>query len=149
MRLVAAIRGDAPAFSITGTIGILLVFLVMGCALALLFALLAARRPAGPAWWSLVGVALIGWVVLLTPLRSELGGRPVFIALFLPVGLLLGWASAWLTLLISRLLPERMGAGRLVYGVLATPAVLAALVLPVLMVFGVLQLIGVVPIPSQ
>jgi hypothetical protein len=149
MRLVAVIRGDAPGFSITGTIGILLVFLIMGCALALLFALLAVGRRTRPAWWSLIGVALFAGVLLLTPLRQELGGRPVFIALFVPVGLLLGWASAWLTLLISRSLPERIGPGRLVYGLLAAPSLVAAIVLPLLLVLGVLQVIGVVPIANQ
>ena len=148
MRLVAVIRGDAPGFSITGTIGILLVFLIMGCTLALLFALLAVGR-AGPAWWSLIGVALFAGVLLLTPLRQELGGRPTFIALFVPVGLLLGWASAWLTLLISRSLPERTGPGRLVYGLLAAPSLVAAIALPLLLVLGILQVIGVVPIADQ
>ncbi len=112
MRLVAVIRGDAPGFSITGTIGILIVFLVMGCSLALLFAILYARRSARPrpGWWSLAGVALFACVVLLTPLRQELGGRPELLALFIPIGLLLGWAAAWLTLVISRSLPE-LGGG--------------------------------------
>jgi hypothetical protein len=88
-------------------------------------------------------------VVLLTPLRSELAGRPAFIALFLPVGLLLGWASAWLTLLVSRSMPERRGAGRFLYGLLAAPAVLATVAVPVLLVFGILQSIGVIAIPNQ
>ncbi|MDQ6712139.1 MAG: hypothetical protein M3Z28_02995 [Candidatus Dormibacteraeota bacterium] len=151
MRLVALIRGDAPGFSITGTIGILIVFFAMGCALAFVFSVLAASHPTRlrPGLWSLAGVALFACVLLLTPLRQELGGRPEFIALFVPVGLLLGWASARLTLVISRFLPERAGAGRALYGLLAAPGVLATLGLPVLLVFGVLQSIGVIPIPNQ
>jgi hypothetical protein len=149
MRLVAVIRGDAPGFSITGTIGILVVFLVMGCALAFVFALLVPRNRLRPLWWSLAGVGLLACVVLLTPLRSELAGRPAFMALFLPVGLLLGWSAAWLTLVISRSLPELGGAARALYGVLAAPAVLATVAVPVLLVFGILQSIGVIPIPNQ
>jgi len=149
MRLVALIRGDVPAFSISGTIGILVVFLAMGCALALVFAMLAAGRRVRPAWWSLTGVGLFAWVVLLTPLRQELGGRPVFIALFVPVGVLLGWASAWLTLLISRAMLDRSGPGGLVYGLLAAPGLVAAIAMPLLMVLGILQVIGVVPIANQ
>jgi hypothetical protein len=151
MRLVALIRGDVPAFSTSGTIGIVVVFFVLGCALALLFAILAAGRRSRLrlGWWSLVGVVVLAWVVLLTPLRQELGGRPAFIALFLPIGLLLGWASGWLTLVISRSLPEAGGPGRLAYGLLAVPAFLAAIATPVLLAFGLLQVIGVVPIPNQ
>ena len=151
MRLVAVSRGDVPGFSIRGTIGILIVFLLMGCALALLFAILVARRSARPrpGWWSLAGAALFACVVLLTPLRQELGGRPEFVALFVPVGLLLGWSSAWLTLTISRSLPEPGGAARPLYGVLAAPAVLATLAVPLLLIFGILQSIGVIPIPNQ
>ena len=151
MRLVAVSRGDVPGFSITGTVGILMVFLVMACTLALLFAILVARRSARPrpGWWSLAGVALFACVVLLTPLRQELGGRPEFLALFVPVGLLLGWSSAWLTLTISRSLPEPGGAARPLYGVLAAAAVLATLALPLLLVFGILQSVGVIPLQNQ
>lgn len=150
MRLVALMRGDTPEFSITGTIGILFVFLLMGCALALLYAILRAgsARPR-PWWWSPAGVGMLAAVVLLTPLRSELAGRPAFIALFVPIGLLLGWSSAWLTLWISRSLPEPSGAARYLYGLVAAPGVLAALALPVLLAFGILQSIGVIPIPNQ
>jgi hypothetical protein len=151
MRLVAVIQGDVPGFTLAGTIGILVVFLAMGCALALLYATLAAghRLKVRPEWWSLAGVALFTCVVLVTPLRQELGGQPAFIALFVPVGLLLGWSSAWLTLAISRALPALDGAVRFLYGVLAAPAVLAALAVPVLLVFGILQSMGVIPIPNQ
>jgi hypothetical protein len=151
MRIVAVIRGDVPDFSITGTIGILLVFLLMGCALALVFAIVTRGNPArpGPGWWSLAGVGLLAGVVLLTPLRSELAGRPAFLVLFLPVGLLLGWASAWLTLVISRSLPESGGAARYLYGLLAAPAVLATVAVPVLLVVGILQSVGVIPVPNQ
>ena len=151
MRIVAVVRGDVPDFTITGTIGILLVFLLMGGALALVFAIVARGNPArpGPGWWSLAGAGLLAGVVLLTPLRSELAGRAAFIALFLPVGLLLGWGSAWLTLVISRWLPEPGGAGRYLYGLLAAPAILATVAVPALLVFGILQSIGVIPIPNQ
>jgi hypothetical protein len=92
---------------------------------------------------------LLAAVVLITPLRSELAGRPEFIVLFLPVGLLLGWGSAWPTLVISRALPKPDGAARYLYGLLAAPAVLATIAVPVLLVFGILQSIGIIPIPNQ
>ena len=151
MRIVAVSRGDVPSFSITATIGILIVFLVMGCALALVFAIVARGNPARPepGWWSLAGVGLLAGVVLLTPLRSEVAGRPAFLVLFLPVGLLLGWGSAWLALVIARSLPNPSGAARYLYGLVAAPAVLATLAVPVLLVFGILQSIGVIPIPDQ
>jgi len=45
MRLVVLLRGDTPEFSLPGTAGILLTFVAMGGALAVLYSL---RRTAAP-----------------------------------------------------------------------------------------------------
>src|SRR5712692_8640687 len=44
MRLVGLIHGHIPEFSVTGTIGILVAFLAMACALAFAFDVVAATR---------------------------------------------------------------------------------------------------------
>jgi len=152
MRSIVLLLGEAPELSFVGTIGIIVTFVVMAGALGMTYALVSRGYRRGPAagWWALAGLALIAFVLFLTPLRSETARASQFVALFIPVGLLLGWMPAWLGRIIAGLLPRtRGGFGSAGYALLAAPGVLFAVVAPLLMVGGILQLVGIIPIPSS
>jgi hypothetical protein len=94
-------------------------------------------------------VALFAAVILVTPLRQELAA-PAELLLFVLVALLLGALPAWLSPVARRSLPDaRTGRVRVGYRVLAVPALLATLVLPLMLLAGVLQLLGVIPVPTD
>jgi hypothetical protein len=152
MRLIVVLRGDAPDFSLIATAGIVITFIAMAAALAVTYALVSRgfRRGPAPVWWALAGLGLLACVLFLTPLRQELDRGPQFVVLFIPVGLLLGWLSAWLTKAVAELLPEAAGGLQLGgYAVLAVPGVLSLVALPILMLVGILQVIGVIPVPTN
>jgi hypothetical protein len=154
MRLVALIRDQAPELSLFGTVGVVFTFLLMALGLATAYVWwrrdgpsIGELRPA--ATWSLAGVALFLAVLLLTPLRQELA-RPAELLLFVPVALLLGAVPAWLTGAFRQALPEpRTAPVRIGYRVLAAPAILASITLPLMLLVGVLQLLGVIPVPAN
>lgn len=154
MRLVALVRHQAPEFGIVGTMGVLFTFVLMALGLATAYMWWHRGRPSivdarAAARWSLAGVALFLAVLLLTPLRQELSA-PAEILLFAPVALLLGAAPVWLAGVFQGVLPEpRTAPGRLGYRVLAAPAVLASIVLPLMLLVGVLQTLGVIPVPAN
>lgn len=146
MRAVALTRGVPTELSVTGTVGILFVFVLMALGVA---TARAWTRRGSARRWSLAGVALFVAVVLLTPLRQELAA-PAELLLFVPVALLLGAGPAWLSEVVRRKLPEpRTVLARLGYRALAVPAILATLALPVMLVGGVLQVIGIIPVPPN
>ncbi len=154
MRVVALIRQAPTELSLFGSVGIVIAFVLMALGLATAFTWWRRGRPSGAeagaaARWSLAGVALFTAVVLLTPLRQELAA-PAELLLFVPVALLLGAGPAWLSQLARRSLPEARALGpRLGYRVLAIPAILATLILPLMLLAGVLQLLGVIPVPTE
>jgi hypothetical protein len=154
MRLVALVRGQTPELSLFGTVGVVFTFLLMALGLATAYVWWRRDDPSTgelrPAvTWSLAGVALFLAVLLLTPLRQELA-RPAELLLFVPVGLLLGAVPAWLSGAFRRALPEpRTAPVRVAYRVLAAPAILASIALPLLLLVGVLQLLGVIPVPAN
>ena len=152
MRLIARLQGHALEFSLGGTIGILFTFTAMAAALGMTYALLSRRFRRGPKprWWALAGLGLFAVVLFATPLRQEIGLGPNFVALFLPVALLLGWMPAWLgRVLAARLPAPRTGLGSTGYVVLAIPGWLSLVALPLLLVFGILQTVGVIPVPPN
>ena len=144
MRAVALVRGDPTEFSITGTVGIIITFAVMSLALALSYAW--SSRGRGIAFWALPGLALFFADLLLTPLRQELAA-PSELLIFAPVALVLGPAAAGITDLASRTLP--VAASRGVYRLLAVPAILSVVALPLLLLVGVLQTVGVIAVPAD
>lgn len=154
MRLVALIRDQAPEFSFFGSAGVVFTFLLMALALATAYMWWQRGRPSvgdarSAARWSLAGVALFLAVLLLTPLRQELSA-PAELLLFVPVALLLGAVPVWLAGVFRRALPEpRTAPVRLGYRLLAAPAVLASIVLPLMLLVGVLQTLGVIPVPAN
>lgn len=154
MRLIALIRHDAPELSLFGSAGVVFTFLVMALGLATAYMWWQRGRPsvgeARPAArWSFAGVALFVAVVLLTPLRQELAA-PAELLLFVPVALLLGAGPAWLSGAFRRALPEaRTARVRAGYRLLAAPAILASIGVPLMLLFGVLQLLGVIPVPAN
>jgi hypothetical protein len=154
MRLVALVRHETPALSLFGSAGIVITFMLMaiGLATAYVWSQRGRRSESGTrsaARWSLAGVALFAAVVLLTPLRQELAA-PVELLLFVPVALLLGAVPAWLTGTFLRALPEpRTASARVGYRLLAAPAILGSIVLPLMLLGGVLQVLGVIPVPAD
>ena len=152
MRVIVLLRGESPALSLTGTIGILIVFVTMAGALGMSYALISRgfRRGPAPGWWALAGLGLLALVLLITPLRQEIARGPQFVALFIPVGLLLGWMPAWLSRVAVGHLPKaRGGFASTGYAVLAAPGFLFLIALPILMVLGILQLTGIIPVPTN
>jgi hypothetical protein len=152
MRLIVVLRGDAPDFSLAATAGIVFTFIAMAGALAMTYAIVSGgfRRGPVPAWWALAGLGLLACVLFLTPLRQELDRGPQFVALFIPVGLLLGWMPAWLGREVTGRLPQAAGglwSGG--YAVLAIPGVLSLIAIPILLTLGVLQILGVIPVPAN
>lgn len=154
MRLVAIVRNAPTELSLFGSFGVVMTFLVMALALATAYMWRQrGREPVaggrGAARWSLAGLGLFTAVVLLTPLRQELAA-PAELLLFVPVALLLGALPAWLASACLRALPEaRTRLGRVVYRFVAAPAIIAALLLPVMLLAGVLQLLGIIPVPAN
>lgn len=154
MRLVALIRQVPTELSLFGSAGIVIVFVMMAVSLATAFTWRQRGRPfgsaAGPAArWSLAGVALFTAVVLITPLRQELAA-PAELLLFVPVALLLGARPAWLSQIFRRRLPEpRTALPRVGYRAMAVPAILATLALPLMLLAGLLQVLGVIPVPTE
>ncbi len=103
----------------------------------------------GAVRWSLAGLVLFVAIVLLTPLRQELAA-PAELALFFPVALLLGAVPAWLSGTFLRALPDpRTATLRVVYRLLAAPAILATILVPLMLLAGVLQVVGVIPVPAN
>jgi hypothetical protein len=154
MLLVTLVRHDTPAFSLIGSAGIVITFVLM--AIGLTTACVWSQRdklsPSGTrlaARWSLAGVALFSAVVLLTPLRQELAA-PGELLLFVPIALLLGAVPVWLTGIFVRALPEpRTTPARVGYRLLAAPAFLASILVPLMLLGGVLQVLGVIPVPDN
>jgi hypothetical protein len=152
MRVIALLQDHALEFSLGGTIGILFTFTAMAAALGMTYALLSRRFRRGPEpqWWALAGLGLFAVVLFVTPLRREIGLGPNFVALFLPVALLLGCLPAWLGRALALRLPEGSGSLRSAgYVVLSIPGWLSLVVLPLLIVFGILQTAGVIPVPPN
>ena len=144
MRAVALIRGVPTNFSTSGTIGIVITFVLMSLALAVTYAWWSRGR--GIAFWTLPGLALFLAVLFITPLRQELAA-PSELLLFAPVALVLGPVAAWITTLASGALP--VTGSRLGYRLLALPAVVSLVALPLLIVVGALQTAGVIAVPSD
>lgn len=152
MRFIALMTSESPHFSLAGTAGILSVFALMAGAVALIYALVSRgyRRGPTPIWWALAGLGPLAFAIFLTPLRQEIAKGPAFVALFIPIGLLLGWMAAWLGKGLSSRLPVPAGgAASAGYAFLSLPGVLSLVGLPLLIVFGILQLVGVVPLPPD
>lgn len=152
MRFIALMTSESPHFSLAGTAGILSTFALMAGALAVIYALVSRgyrRRPA-PTWWALAGLGVLAFAIFLTPLRQEIAKGAAFVALFIPIGLLLGWMAAWLGKGLSSRLPAPAGgAASAGYVVLSLPGVLSLVGLPLLLLFGILQLVGVIPVPPN
>ena len=144
MRAIALLRGDPTNFSIFGTVGILITFALMTLALALSYAWWSRGR--GIAFWALPGLAVFLAVLFITPLRQELAA-PSELLLFAPVVLALGPVAAGLTTLAARGLP--VAASRRGYQLLAVPAVLSLIALPLLLLVGALQTAGVIGVPAD
>ena len=152
MRLIVIVLGQAAEFSITGTFGIVMTFVAMSAALAVLYLFLTSSYRAGPrpGSWSLAGLGLLAVAVFLTPLRQEVARGPAFVVLFIPIGLLLGWIPAWLGSRLARQLSvpsSRLACAS--YAVLSIPGAISVVAMPLLIVFGILQLVGVIPVPSS
>jgi hypothetical protein len=152
MRLIVVLRGEAPGFSLAATAAIVVTFIAMAGALGMTYALVSGgfRRGPAPAWWALAGLGLLACVLFLSPLRQELDRGPQFVGLFVPVGLLLGWLPAWLSKGVAGLLPETAGglqSGG--YALLAVPGVLSLVAVPMLIILGFLQILGVIPVPAN
>jgi hypothetical protein len=154
MRVVALIRHQAPELSVFGSVGVVFTFGVMALGLATAYVWWQRGRPSDvearrAAWWSLAGLALFTAVILLTPLRQELAA-PAELLLFIPMALLLGAVPAWLSGAFRRALPDpRTPTLRIVYRALGAPAILASIVLPLMLLGGVLQVLGVIPVPAN
>ncbi len=133
-----------PGFSIFGTIGILITFVFMSLALALTYAWWGRGR--GIAFWALPGLLLFLAVLFITPLRQQLAAASELL-LFLPVVVVLGPASALITTVASRGLPA-IGS-RVGYRLLAVPAVVSLVAVPLLLAFGALQTAGVIAVPTD
>lgn len=144
MRGIALVRGEPPDFSIGGTVGVLVTFVSMSLALALTYAWWSGDRGVGV--WAIPGLAVFAAVLFLTPLRQELRA-PFELLIFAPVAFALGPTAAWITTLASRALP--VGGSRLGYRLLAIPAAASLIVLPLLLLAGVLQTAGVIPVPAD
>lgn len=152
MRLIVLLRGETPELSLGGTIGILITFAAMGAALGMTYALVSRGFRRGPVagWWALAGLGLLASVVFVTPLRQEVARGPQFVALFIPIGLLLGWMPAWLGKITAGHLPKtRSALASTGYALVAAPGFFFLVALPLLMVVGILQLVGVVPVPTE
>ena len=143
MRGVAVVTGQPVELSLGGTLGIVLVFVLLAGALATGYAMVAGRvrRPGalGLGLPTVAAATLFLAVLELTPLRSELGDRAPLLPLFLPAVLALGSGGAIGTELLARRLRPRR--------VYAVPAVVGAVLVPLMMVLGVLQSTGVIPVP--
>ena len=135
--------------SLSVGIRVLFTFVLMTLALATASVFTRRDRPsvggrARAARWSIAGLGLLTAVVLVTPLRQELAA-PAVLILFVPVALLLGAAPVRLTEAVRRALPvARTTAARVGYRLLAAPAIIASLLLPLMIVVGILQLSGVI-----
>ena len=152
MRLIVLVRGEAAEFSLTGTGGIVMTFIAMAAALAVLYAVLTSgyRRGPGALWWTLAGLALLAVALFLTPLRQELARGPAFVVLFIPIGLLLGWIPASLgRVLRSRLATPTSPLASAGYVALSVPGLISVIAMPLLIIFGILQLVGVIPVPAS
>lgn len=150
MRAVALLTGQPPEFSIPGTVGILLAFTVMAAPLAGAYVAWGRHRRRIRSAWPLAGLLVFAAVVTLTPLRSELGGRPALIPLFAPAALMLGWGGALLVEAVLPRLPERGGGARIaLYGTASLPGAAGTILLPLLLVMGVLQTLGVIEVPAN
>jgi hypothetical protein len=144
MRAIALVRGDPINFSIPGTVGILVTFVLMSLALALTYSWWPHGR--GIVFWVLPGLALFLAVLFITPLRQELAA-PSELLLFAPVALVLGPVAAAITTIASGALP--VGGSRLAYRLLAVPAIFSLIVLPLLLLAGALQTAGVIAVPTD
>lgn len=145
MRVVAVVTGEPVHLSLGGTLGIVLVFVLLAGALGTGYAVVAGRlrRPGalGLGLPTVAAAALFLSVLELTPLRSELGDRAPLLPLFLPAVLALGSGGAAGTeLLARRVRPRRL---------YAVPAVAGAILLPPLLVLGILQSTGVIQVPPS
>lgn len=152
MRLIALARGQETEFSLAGTAGILMTFIAMAGALAVIYMLASSAYRHGPSAsaWGLAGVGLLAVAVFLTPLRQELARGPAFVVLFIPIGLLLGWIPASLGgLLAKRLSTPGSALASAGYAVLSVPGLISTVAIPLLIIFGILQLVGVIPVPSS
>lgn len=145
MRAVALLRGESPELSVGGTIGILLVFVLMGLALSTGVAITSRSGPGGrwrrPLGWIAAAGTVFGLILLITPLRTELTSRTAYIGLFGPAVVVLGSVPAFLVGPLSARLPASRA--------LALPALAGAVLLPMLLLLGVLQLAGVIAVPSE
>jgi hypothetical protein len=154
MRLVALVRQQAQDFSLFGSAGVVFTFLLMALGLATTYVWSQRGRPTvaerrGAVRWSLAGLALFVAIVLLTPLRQELAA-PAELVLFIPVALLLGAVPAWLSGTFLHALPDpRTATLRVVYRLLAAPAIVSTVLVPLMLIGGVLQLVGVIPVPAN
>jgi hypothetical protein len=144
MRAIALVRGEPTNFSTVGTLAILITFVLMSLVLALTYAWWSRGR--GIAFWVLPGLVLFLAVLFMTPLRQELAA-PFELLLFAPVALVLGPAAAGITTFASRALP--VAASRLEYRLLALPAIVSLIALPLLLLGGVLQTVGVIAVPAD
>ena len=152
MRLIVVVRGEAAEFTLTGSAGIVMTFIAMACALGVGFALLSSGYRRGPraSWWTLAGLFLLAVSLFLTPLRQEVARGPAFIVLFVPIGLFLGWGPAVLgSLLSKRLSTPTGGLASAGYMILSIPGLISVVAMPLLIVFGILQLVGMIPVPSS
>ena len=153
MRAVAIVRHVPTELSFFGSAGVVFTFAVMALGLATTFMWWRRGRLSGGGWpvaqWSMTGVALFAAVVLLTPLRQELA-EPAELLLFVPVALLLGAVPAWLSQVFRRALPEaRSKPVRVGYRALAVPSIVATILLPLMLAGGVLQILGLIPVPAN
>jgi hypothetical protein len=124
----------------TGTVGVLFTFTVMAAPLATSYLAWARHRRRIRAAWPLPAALVFAAVVTITPLRSELAGRPALVVLFAPALVLLGWGAAASSDAAVRRLPERVRPVHLVlYGIL----------LPLLLGLGVLQTLGAIKVPAD
>lgn len=152
MRLIVVLRGEAPEFSPVGTGGIVMTFVAMAAALGVVYMLLTRGYRGGPAawWWALAGLALLAMALYLTPLRQEVARSPEFVGLFVPIGLLLGFGPAALGgLLAARLSNPGSGLALAGYALASIPGLISVVAMPLLIVFGILQLAGVIPVPNS
>jgi hypothetical protein len=143
MRAIALVRGEPANFSIGGTVGILVTFALMSLALALSYAWWSRGR--GIAFWTLPGLALFLAVLFITPLRQELAA-PAELLLFAPVALVLGPVAAGLTTIACGALPV---AGKWRARLLAVPAIVSLIAMPLLLLVGALQTVGVIAVPAE
>jgi hypothetical protein len=110
MRLIAIAQGQAPKFTVRGTLGVLLVFSIFGMILSVPFATLQRYLPNSNlrkgATFGLLLTLLIVWAMPLLPLLADaradeldfasIVARTLFSALFLAYGVIVASVSEWL-----------------------------------------------------